>query len=345
MAIRHRTEHNIAVMVSFIPANAALLADVVQQEGSIFADVIRFDQFSGLSKRQQRLKRTKVLQTYLATHPATRLFTGTDRNVEFQYAMHLARKHNPDAKGIYLDEGTQTYLGNKHMHKIQHRFIDPMLKKLVYGHWWKNPLIIGTSDWIDEVYAAFPALVHPLFAGKNIQPFDSIYFNDAAFHRISALLMAKVALDAAKLTNIDCVVLLTGDSFYQDAQAHVSQLMQVVGQRFAAERIAIKAHPRSAMLASLKQRYPDCMHLDNRVGFELMLPLLPEHCVFIGDFTSTLFTIKWFKPQHQVYSVNVRQASPSHFETPLRQLFSNVQIPQLSYQQLADTLSASARTE
>ena len=97
MAIRHRNEHNIAVMMSFIPANAALLADVVQQEGSIFADVIRFDQFSGLSKRQQRLKRTKVLQAYLAKHPATRLFTGTDRNVEFQYAMHLARKHNPAA--------------------------------------------------------------------------------------------------------------------------------------------------------------------------------------------------------------------------------------------------------
>ena len=30
MAIRHRNEHNIAVMMSFIPANAALLADVVQ---------------------------------------------------------------------------------------------------------------------------------------------------------------------------------------------------------------------------------------------------------------------------------------------------------------------------
>lgn len=338
MAIRHRGERNIAVITSFIDCNATLLADVIQQDASVFDGVIRFDEFSGLSKNRQRIKRLKVLQQHLQQEPAARLFTGTDRNVEFQYAMQLARKQNPDVRGIYLDEGTQTYLGNRRMHKLQHIYIDPLLKKLLYGRWWKNPLIIGTSGWIDDVYAAFPALVHSLFSKKNVLPFDSRYFDDPAFYRISKLLTEKVQLDAAALANIDCVVLLTGDSFYQDAQSHIEQLMHAVTQRFAPERIAIKAHPRSAMLAGLKQRYPDSVHLDNRVGFELILPLLHNNCVFVGDVSSALFTIKWFKQQQQVYAVKVQQACPSHFEAPLQRLFTDVHIPQLSYQQLAETL-------
>jgi hypothetical protein len=340
MAIRHRGEHNVAVITSFIPRNAQLLADVIRQDNTVFDDVLSFNQFSQLSKTAQRKARLKLLSSYLQAHPAARLYTGTDRNVEFQYAMYCARKQNPAVQGIYLDEGTQTYLGNKRMHKLQHRYIDPLLKKLRFGWWWKNPLIIGTSGWIDLVYAAFPHLVHPLFAGKTIQPFDSRYFNDPACSRIAGLLLEKVQLNEHLLSNIDCVVLLTHDSFYQDAGQHINQLMQAVSTQFAQQRVAIKAHPRSRMLEQLKLDYPAATHLDNRIGFELMLPLFPASCVFVGDVSSTLFTVKWFKPRQSVYAVKIVQVSPAHFAAPLQQLFQNVDIQQLSYQQLPAALAA-----
>lgn len=341
MAIHHRGEHNVAVITSFIPSNAQLLVDVIEQDDSVFNTVLSFNKFSHLSKMAQRKARLKLLRSFLQENPASRIYTGTDRNVEFQFAMHCARQQNPATQGIYLDEGTQTYLGNKRMHKLQHRYIDPFLKKLSFGWWWKNPIIIGTSAWIDVVYAAFPHLVHPLFAGKAIQPFNSQYFDDPACQRIAAMLLEKVKLDQNLLANIDCVVLLTHDSFYQDAEQHINQLMQAVCTQFPLHRIAIKAHPRSKMIDKLKEDYPDATHVDNRIGFELMLPLFSAQCVFVGDVSSTLFTVKWFKPKQNVYAVKIAQVSPSHFEAPLQQLFQNVDIKQLTYQQLPAALAAS----
>lgn len=338
MAIHHRGERNVAVITSFIARNAQLLADVIAEDSEVFAGLIRFEHGPEQSKTAQRKVRLKLIAKVLTAHPAARLYTGTDRNVEFQYAMHIARKFNPAAKGIYLDEGTQTYLGNKRMHTLQHRYLDPLLKKLVYGWWWKNPLIIGVSSWIDEVYAAFPNLVHPLFTGKKLHTFNSDHFNDPACQGISALLLSKVQLNAETLSNIDCVLLLTHDSFYKDAQAHIERLMQAIKSRYSEARIAIKAHPRSKLLQQLQQDYPLATHLDNRIGFELLLPLLPERCVFVGDVSSALFTVKWFKPLQQVFAVKIEQVSPSHFEAPLQQLFHQVHIKQLSYQQLPQAL-------
>ena len=122
---------------------------------------------------------------------------------------------------------------------------------------------------------------------------------------------------------------------------HINQLMQAVCTQFPLHRIAIKAHPRSKMIDKLKEDYPDATHVDNRIGFELMLPLFSAQCVFVGDVSSTLFTVKWFKPKQNVYAVKIAQVSPSHFEAPLQQLFQNVDIKQLTYQQLPAALAAS----
>lgn len=334
MAIRYAGVRNVAVITSFLESNAQLLARVIRRDGKVFSDVVTFENQPGKSKTRQRRQRMKVLRAYINKHPAEKIFTGTDRHVEFQYAMHCARRQNPAVEGIYLDEGTHTYLGNKRMHQFQHKYGDALLKKLAYGFWWKNPVIIGTSGWIEKVYATFPALVHPLYKEKTVLPVDGRYFDDPAFDRIAGMLMDEVHIDRATLSSVDFVVLLTHDSHYEDAEGHIAKLMQVLSAHCAPGRIAIKAHPRSRLLATLKARYPQSVHLDNRIGFELLLPLFEEHCVFVGDVTSALFTIKWFKPHRRVIAIQVEQPGITHFAVPLKQLFDSVNIHQLTYQQL-----------
>jgi hypothetical protein len=334
MAIRHSDKRNVAVITSFIDSNAGLLARVIRRDGKVFSDLITFENQPGKSKTSQRKQRMKVLRDYIDAHPAEKIFTGSDRHVEFQYAMHCAHRLNPAVEGIYLDEGTHTYLGNKRMYRLQHKYGDALLKKLYYGFWWKNPVIIGTSGWIQKIYATFPALVHPLYKEKTVLPVDGRYFDDPAFERIAGILMNEVQIDRSTLSSVDFVVLLTHDTHYGDADAHIERLMQILSAHCAPERIAIKAHPRSRLLATLKARYPKSVHLDNRVGFELLLPLFEEHCVFVGDVTSALFTIKWFKPDRQVIAIQVEQPEIAHFAAPLQKLFHSVNIRQLTYQQL-----------
>lgn len=339
MAIRYSDASNIAVITSAVESNARLLARVIRRDGRIFSDVITFASQPGLSRTRRRRQRMKVLRAYISAHPADMIFTGTDRHVEFQFAMHCAHRLNPSVEGIYLDEGTHTYLGNKRMHQFQHKYGDAVLKKLVYGFWWKNPVIMGTSGWIQKVYATFPALVHPLYKDKTVLPVDGRYFDHPAFERISGILLDEAHIERATLSGVEFVVLLTHDSHYADAEGHIEKLMQVLGAHCAPERIAIKAHPRSRLLATLQARYPQSVHLDNRVGFELLLPLFEEHCVFVGDVTSALFTIKWFKPDRRVIAIRVEQPGIAHFAVPLRQLFDSVNIRQLTYQQLEAELA------
>lgn len=339
MAIQYTGVRNVAVITSFLESNARLLAKVIRRDGRVFSDVITFENQPGKSKTGQRKQRMKVVRDYIGEHPPEKIFTGTDRHVEFQYAMHCARRLNPAVEGIYLDEGTHTYLGNKRMHRFQHKYGDALLKKLAYGFWWKNPVIIGTSGWIETVYATFPALVHPLYKHKTVLPVDSRYFDDPAFDRISGILMEEVHIDRTLLSSVDFVVLLTNDSHYGDAEGHITKLMQVLSSHCPPERIAIKAHPRSQLLPTLKARYPRSVHLDNRVGFELLLPQFEERCVFVGDVTSALFTIKWFKPDRRVIAIQVEQPGIAHFAVPLQQLFDSVNIQQLTYQQFDTELA------
>lgn len=339
MAIQNRGVRNVAVVTTFIASNARLMSDVIKQDGQVFTDVVSFHDRDDHSKTRQRKQRMKALSAYLRRYPAARMYTGTDRNVEFQYAMHLARRRDPAVEGIYLDEGTHTYLGNKRMHRFQHKYGDALLKKLAYGLWWKSPVIIGTSAWIDTVYAVFPALVHPLYKHKKVLPVDVQYFDHPAFQRFSRLLIDSVEIDRSRLSAVDFAVLLTHDSHYENAEDHIDNMMRVLRRHCPLERIAIKAHPRSQLLAKLQARYPQALHLDNRVGFELLLPLFEEHCVFIGDVTSALFTIKWFKPDRRVIAIEVAQPGIAHFAEPLQQLFNSVNIRQLTYRQLDVELS------
>jgi len=347
MAIRYSDARSIAVISSRIESNATLLGEVISRDGQVFCDVLTLESGPGRgqgSKARQRKKRMKVLHDCLAERPAAKIFTGTDRHVEFQYAMHVARQHDPAVEGIYLDDGLHTYLGSRRMHSFQHKYGDALLKKLYYGSWWKNPVILGTSGWISKVYAVFPELVHPVYRemGKTVLPFDSRYFDTPAFERMSQALADITGIDRAALAELDFVLLLTHEQHYADTWAHTERVMRMLGARCAPERIAIKAHPRSQLLDELRKRYPRAVHLDNRVGFELLLPFLREDCVFLADISSSLFTVKWLQPQQRAIAIEVPHPTIEHYRPELQSLFRKMGIEQLSYEELEAELATAA---
>lgn len=344
MAIRCGEARNIAVISSRIASNAKLLGEVIRRDGRVFCDVIMLESGPGKghgSKARQRKQRMKVLRDYLGQHPAAKIFTGSDRHVEFQYAMHVAHTHDPSVQGIYLDDGLHTYLGSRRMHSFQHKYGDPLLKKLYYGTWWKNPVILGTSGWISEVYAVFPELVHPVYQqlGKKVLPFDSSYFATPAFEHITGVLAEVAGLDRETLGRLDFVLLLTHEQHYIDPWAHTERMMQILGAHAPEERIAIKAHPRSSLLPELRERYPRAVHLDNRVGFELLLPFLKADCVFIADISSSLFTVKWLQPSQRAFAVEVPHPTIEHYRDEVRALFDQMGIRRVSYDELEAALA------
>jgi hypothetical protein len=139
--------------------------------------------------------------------------------------------------------------------------------------------------------------------------------------------------------NVDVILVLTHDSFYPDADAHLEGLINAVLKHDPSSQIAVKAHPRSEKAEIYAAMFPEILLLDSKVSMELYLPLLKDNCVIIGDISSALFTANWFNENTRIIAVSLDNAVPAHVEGNLVRLFQGLGIPQTNMAQLPAQLA------
>lgn len=339
LALRHDSDRNIIVLMPRENRQFSPFADMLAGDTSIFDEVISFETGNRRGKFAERKRRMAVIKDALLERPADRIFTGTDRRVEFQYAMRVASRLNPHVTGIYVDDGMASYLGHKSMLNIAHRYIDPLFKKLAYGWWWSNPVIIGSSAWISEAHVAYPDLVHELLKSKKVVPVDKEGFRDPRFIELCSRILRHRNVDDRSVRDVDVIIVLTHESFYPDADAHLKRLVTTVREYDSSLRIAVKAHPRSEKIEIYPAMFPDILFLDSKVSMELYLPLVKEDCVIIGDISSALFTANWFNANTRIIAVNLESAVPTHLEDNLVKMFRQLDIPKTDLEQLPEQLA------
>ncbi len=342
LAQQNNDDDNIAILAPRTHRHVSRFESVLTTHRKIFDEFISFEHDNLTGKTAERRRRCKVLKKALEEKPADRIYTGTDRRVEFQYAMHRATRIKPNATGIYIDEGMATYLGHKSMNSIAHRFIDPAIKKLVYGYWWDNPRTIGSSHWISRIYAAYPGLVHESLKARDIHPVPREQFSTPAFRELCETILAQSpgdsSIEASMLDRVRAMIVLTHESFYTDYRQHLQAVFDQLTQRFEPHQIAIKAHPRSSCLEEYRQRYTACIHIDNTTGTEVFTPLLNDNCCIVGDISSTLFTTRWLKPDANILAVELPALQGNALNTELIRLFKNLDIPLVKRSEIAEHL-------
>ncbi len=339
LALGRKDDENIVVLMPRETTHFSAFEEFLMQPPHMFDRVISFETGMLKSKYAERKRRMKIIEKTLTTRPADRIFTGTDRRVEFQYAMHVASALNPAVTGAYVDEGMATYLGHKSAHNIAHMYIDPLAKKLIYGRWWNNPVTIGSSKWVSEVHAVYPEQVHESLRSKNIVPIDKQYFADPVFIAFCERLLRFYGVDNQSIRDVDAIIVMTHESFYPDPDAHLRNLVQAVLRNKPSARVAIKPHPRSSEADRYRTAFSEQLILDRRASMELFLPLVKKQCVIIGDISSALFTAKWFGAGENVVAVNLPHKIPGHIEDNLRRLFSQLGIAQIDIEQLPEYLA------
>ena len=339
IALCHEGDNNIVVLMPREGRPFSPFAEVLEQDPTIFAAVISFETGNRRKKHAERKRRMAVIEDALLQNPADRIFTGTDRRVEFQYAMHIASRSNPDVVGIYVDDGMGSYLGHKSIDNIAHRYLDPLAKQLLYGRWWDNPIMIGASKWISEIHVAYPHLVHDLLKSKRAVAIEKAVFRDARFLALCERLLQSRNVDNQSVRDVDVIIVLTHESFYADADAHLENLVRAVSRHDPSARIAVKPHPRSEQAESWRGRYPELLFLDAKVSMELYLPLVQERCVIIGDISSALFTADWFGENTRIIAVDLPHAVPTHIEDNLARLFLELGIPKVGIGELPEQLA------
>lgn len=264
-------------------------------------------QIKGLKQKlaNRRQVFAQIAELIKTARPA-RVYTGNDRRIEFQYAMHQCAQQHCDATGIYMDEGTFTYVGRAASTSFSDRVVDNLLKKLTYGLWWKHPPTIGGSGWINEVYAAFPELVHGLLQQKTLIPLQDCYRTNPAVEQFCALLLEQFGADAGRVRQLDAVLTLPHESIIERLPGYRDAMLSVLDELCGnGTRVGVKYHPRNSN--------PDILNAGDRSGtylipyripFEALLPLLPEGSIIIGDVSSTLINSRWLRPDAAILSLH-----------------------------------------
>jgi len=270
----------------------------------------------GKGKRQQRLTSFKLIEKTLTEVCPNWIYTGNDRRIEFQFAM----AHSPASKGVYLDDGTYSYIGRQ-THWLKDQILDHWVKKLAYGRWWKQPPAIGASAWVHHSILAFPELALPILKRKPCQSLPK-NLQRPEFTELSELCLNQHSL---ALDNVSGLLLLSHSSAMSANQEQLGQWLEQCG-----EDIGYKHHPRTELELQSEDAANSIWHLPLRaraipaaIPMEILLPLLPQHCKIAGDISTALLTAKWLRPELDVTAI-VRSDADHNWIQLLKQLGINL---------------------
>ncbi|WP_430460508.1 polysialyltransferase family glycosyltransferase [Thalassolituus sp. LLYu03] len=289
------------------------LYDIVRNwPGSPFSSVSLFyGRFPGLfNKLRKRRQLFAALSQKLMQLRPEHIFTGNDRRIEFQFAMHKAKAIGSSAIGHYMDEGVFTYLGRDASSSFSDRIIDNSIKKIIYGLWWKNPPTVGASDWITYVHPAFPELIHPLLRKKRLVPLNAASFNSKAMQSLSESILLKSGIPPESLGAVETFITLPHESIFENEPLYRERIAFIVRQQTElGKAVAVKYHPRNKSPDSLDLSSEGIHLLPAEVSFEALLPYLSSECEILGDLSSTMIMARWLRPDLKVNAFSLDNSS------------------------------------
>jgi len=239
-------------------------------------------QAKGLKSKFNRRANLRRLQADMSLIAPDHLYTGNDRRIEFQWLMAHSEK---EVTGHYIDDGTYTYIGRK-THWFADQIIDNALKKLSYGLWWKQPISIGASPWIDIAHVAFPEKVVDALKTKNRLPLpDNI--QEPSFFKLASLFESALV----GLNQLDALLILPHESVRSETTE--KRLLNAL-KRFQSP--GIKSHPRS----SSPLKISTAKIVEAGMPVEILLTQFSRGTVIIGDVSSALLTTRWLRPDLNV---------------------------------------------
>lgn len=334
IAIDNSEIQNVALIIGKNAAASEAYSTAIQRHREIFNDVVVLPAVKGFREILVRKRKFQQLKEIFSKGESCRIFTGNDRRSEFQYSMYIASQYHPQVEGVYMDDGAISYVGHKSINRIQHRYIDPVLKKLLRGKWWKNSLTVGASDWVSSAYVAFPDAVHPLLKKKKLIKLDASIFISERFMAFAADFLGNNSRLRHLLSQSKVIVTLPHEAAFLAGESDYRRLAEILLDFYHCKQIAIKSHPRVENIDVVKTIFPGASLIDRYVGMEFLLPFLSDDCIVIGDVSTTLLTAKWLRPDLTVISIDYSQIPNKQ----MTHLYESLSIEKIRIDQLPERL-------
>lgn len=248
-----------------------------------------------------------IVERVQSLHPA-KIFGGNDRRVEFQYTMYCARKNNRHVQGIYLDDGSASYVNGRYLRFFQSLTdltIDLLLKKVFWGTWYHKSLHYGGTRWVDECLLNFPHLVPDhLKHNKRIKRLQADLYRQSEFQHYMNSLIADSRLvkreEGVFSDEYDALLILPLAKFVVSNYGSITRYLAVIDKYLVAndcKRVAVKYHPRESQ-AYFQSDLPS-VEIPAALPAEVIFSLLQTRCI-LGDLSSALLSAVWLLPNAHV---------------------------------------------
>lgn len=271
----------------------------------------------GLAKGRAKLQErhdnfTRIQQGLNAFHPDV-IAVGSDRRIEFQFAMHKVKKQANNVQGWYLDDGLYSYAGRPH-HLIKDG-INALLKKLSYGFWWQEPKTIGASNWIHQAWLFQPQQAVSAIQKKQMHKLDSTLFAAPEVQSFSQCVLEVFDYNGSALKNLNVIMIFPHPNDMARMKGYGERVTNFVKQLIHwGYKVGIKYHPRQQehdvlALAELGE----VEIIPANLAFEFVLPFLTPDTYVIADVCTVLMTAKWLRDD--INSVGVLDENDAYQQT------------------------------
>ena len=197
----------------------------------------------------------------------TRVYVGNDFQPLSQWALHYAKQQLVRVDGIYLDEGTGTYVTGYSATKRIGKSLEGCLKRLSYGTWYRRPKKIGLSKYVDERWVDLPKLD----TGRNVKQLDQNLFSTDEFEKFATNVATRIGYNSDLLEDIKLLFIVPHLSMMRRLYGGLDQFQTMIrALHSSGYNIALKMHPRT----------PDGLELDD-LPVHYLPPALPAELVFM----------------------------------------------------------------
>ncbi|WP_137286129.1 polysialyltransferase family glycosyltransferase [Halorussus salinisoli] len=237
------------------------------------------------------------VRRYVNCERPDELYTFNDHRPESQAAFDAL---GDDVRRIYVEDGTAAYA--RFPPADEWTRLGYLKAKLFYGPWRRNPRLLGTTDWIDEVRLVFPDHALPEVRANPVVPIPResvLVLADADWFR---RYVEQSGVDET-LDRLDALVFVTHSNYVGDISNYV-ELLETLVDRLTERgfRVGLKYHPREKQKAFEFDR-DDVEVLSRGVSAEVLYVADPTLDFVVGGMSTALLTARWLLDDATVVSL------------------------------------------
>lgn len=255
------------------------------------------------------------------------VYVFNDARPEAQAALHYARTQSPDLRVVFVEDGLTAYGSHGRSPGSMFARLGAMA---LFGRFWQDVTVLGTSRWVNSVGAIFPSCVRPELRRHPIRPVTDLSGLPERLARHVIRCLGGTCLRPEDFKELEVVVAITQSAVARAVPDYPQTVKRCISDvADAGLRVAVKYHPREPLGDYLNLGQDRrIVQLPKMLPIELIYALAGGRLrVVIGDLSNALLTARWLCPRASVLTL---APAFGYVDPPLMETFKKLGIRSLS---------------